>query len=110
MIKQDLHGYSVKDARDEIFYCMRKAIKKGYDEIHLIHGFNRGTGIRDYLDSSEFREDCKIEGMELISISRFKNKGDTLIKMELPPSMALSNFPDVRSKLELLKKYGKLTL
>jgi len=110
MIKQDLHGYSVKDAIDKIFYCMRKAIKNHDDEIHLIHGYNRGTGIRDYLDSSELQEDCKTEGMEIIYISRYKNKGDTLIKMELPPSLALSDFPDVRCKLELLKKYGKLTL
>ena len=89
---------------------MRKAIKYGYEKIHLIHGYNRGTGIRDYLDSSEFREDCKTEGMEIKSISRYKNKGDTLINMVLPPSMVLPDFPDVRNKLELLKKYGKLTL
>ena len=110
MIEQDLHGYSVKNAIDRIFYCMRKAIINGHEKIHLIHGYNRGTRIRDYLDSSEFKEDCKTEGMEIKSISRYKNKGDTLIKMVLPPSMVLPDFPDVWSKLELLKKYGKLTL
>jgi len=110
MIETNLHGLILIEAKDEIFRCMRKAVINRDDKIHLIHGHNHGTVIRDYLVSIEFRQDCKDEGFKIKSLSRYTNPGDSLILIYLPFALNLPNIIKNDNNWEKLKKLGKLRL
>lgn len=51
--KIDLHGYSPKDARMRLLEEIEKYRKQGVHTIKVIHGFNHGTKIKDWLKSSK---------------------------------------------------------
>ena len=110
MIKENLHRLILEDAKDEIFHCMRKAVINRDDKICFIHGYNHGTVIRDYIDSIEFRQDCKKEGFRISRVFRYTNPGDTIIKIKLPQIFNSPKKVKGNSNWEKLKRLGKIRL
>lgn len=51
MITIDTHGLRYIEATLEICGRIEEAYSQGHDEIKIIHGFNRGTSIRNYVRS-----------------------------------------------------------
>lgn len=48
-LQLDLHGFKLFEARMELCEDVLEAAEDGYESVHVIHGFNRGHVIKDYL-------------------------------------------------------------
>ena len=68
----DLHGMNVSDAEAAVEKALSSAGQGTY-QIRLVHGFNRGTGIRDMI-YREFRYDGRI-----VRIAPGDNQGITVL-------------------------------
>ncbi len=49
----DLHGYTAKNARAYLIEEIEKYRQQGINTVKVIHGFNRGTKIKDWLKNSK---------------------------------------------------------
>jgi len=49
----DLHGFTRKEAKEYLYEELTKNIKKGIKTFKIIHGFNNGSVIKDWLKSSK---------------------------------------------------------
>ena len=68
----DLHGMNISGAEAAVENALRNAGPGTY-QIRLVHGFNRGTGIRDMI-YREFRYDDRI-----VRIAPGDNQGITVL-------------------------------
>ena len=55
----DLHGLRVRNAKTALSDRVAVIHDNEGKELFVIHGFNRGTGIRDYIRSEKFVKDLK---------------------------------------------------
>ena len=79
----DLHELSLWEAKDNILQAISQAYCDGELKIKFIHGYNRGTVIRDYLDSQEFVDDMMNEGIWVKNVYRQTNPGVTFVIIDL---------------------------
>ena len=52
----DLHSIALKDAKNIIDYNIEYCIKNNISSLEIIHGFNNGNKIKNYLNSSSLKE------------------------------------------------------
>jgi hypothetical protein len=86
MIKCDLHGLTLKEAKDIIRDKIQECWEKGNPLLHLIHGYH-GHVIKDYVESEEFLADMNEAGFPLERIIRQKkrtfNPGENFFRLSL---------------------------
>jgi DNA-nicking Smr family endonuclease len=82
-MKLNLHKHTLEEAKDDIFSSLRKMITNKESCLEIIHGHIHGTKIRDYLDSIQFLQHCKQEGVSILSHNRHSNGGATTFTIEI---------------------------
>ena len=72
MITVDLHGREVCDAELEIIAKLYECVAIEDFELEIVHGFNHGTAIKDYIKSPRFKQVIQAEGFLVERISATK--------------------------------------
>ena len=74
----DLHRMSLKDSIVYIESKLEECINRGVNGLKLIHGYHKGTRLRDYFRSDKFKTDMKDAGF-IINIANIRDLGYTLV-------------------------------
>ena len=61
----DLHGFELREAIDEISYCLDVCQAKGIQDISIIHGYHGKQVLKDYIESEGFLKEMAREGFKL---------------------------------------------
>lgn len=80
IVEIDVHGLKRLEAKEFIYQELKKCIKNHIYTIRIIHGFNNGTVIKDWLiNSKDLLNDFNISKVESDPI----NSGATLIYLKI---------------------------
>ncbi|UYP47619.1 hypothetical protein NEF87_003904 [Candidatus Lokiarchaeum ossiferum] len=77
----DLHGYEQAEAYIEILHTLKECKAKNDQILQIIHGFNKGTILKSYVQSQKFIAQMKKEGFRL-SRKKSPNPGTSCFKIE----------------------------
>lgn len=72
----DLHGYELTDAIIEVFHALEECAVTEDQYLTLVHGYTRGSVLRNYFRSKRFLQVAAREGHRLQSI-KTPNPGQT---------------------------------
>ncbi len=61
----NLHGFELREALDEISYCLEVCKAKGIQEISIIHGYHGKHVLKNYIESDGFLKEMDREGFKL---------------------------------------------
>ncbi len=84
-MKCDLHGCELIEAKDEILLKLEEGQIKGDTVLEIVHGYHRGTVLRDYVRSQEFIDETILAGF-ILKIKDFSDPGRSFFHVILKPS------------------------
>ena len=108
-VQKDLHGLNLDEARKKIrhFINIRKWRIRGVihnsqaSRLTLVHGFNRGTVIRDYIRKGEMVSELIAMGfIEKIRFHNFSDRGSTTFDIIRPPPPS-SSLPSISNLIDI---------
>ena len=77
----DLHGFELSEAIIEVFHALEECTVNEDKYLEIVHGYNRGSVLRNYFSSKRFLQDAAREGYKL-RIVKSQNPGKTHIQIE----------------------------
>mgnify|MGYP000948081017 CR=1 FL=1 len=110
----DLHGLTLDKARKRINNFIRKMHGLKVPRLTLVHGFNRGTVLRDYISNGDMVPELIAMGIvKDIHIHKFLEPGKTTIDIihvtSLPsPKGSQSNIGNLTNIDEILAKISEM--
>ena len=108
-IQKDLHGLTLDEARKKIrnFINIRKWRIKGVihnsqaTRLTLVHGFNRGTIIRDYIRNGDMvSELIAMRIVKNIRFHKFSDRGTTTFDI-IRPASSVSSPPNIGNLIDI---------
>lgn len=75
-MKIDLHGLELIGAKEELALQLEECQVMGVKEVIIIHGYQHGQILKNYIRSERFLEEMRKEGLKL-KRKRFVNLGET---------------------------------
>ncbi len=76
-MKIDLHCMELIEAKEELALRIEEYQTLGVREIIIIHGYQHGQVLKNYIRSERFLEEMRKEGLKL-KRNRFENPGETV--------------------------------
>ena len=76
ILECDLHGYELSEAIIEVFHVLEECSVTEDKHLIIVHGYNRGSILRNYFRSKRFLYEAAREGHKLQSI-KSPNPGQT---------------------------------
>ena len=76
ILECDLHGYELSEAIIEVFHALEECSVTEDKHLIIVHGYNRGSVLRNYFRSKRFLQEAAREGFLLQSI-KSPNPGQT---------------------------------
>lgn len=76
-MKIDLHGCELITAKMELYYALEECIINDDDELEIVHGYQHGSVLKNYILSTSFINDMKKEGF-ILKLKSKKNEGSTI--------------------------------
>ncbi len=73
----DLHGFNLKDAKEEVICTLEDILAKGQRKVAIIHGYRNGQVLKNYFQSEQFLEDMNANGYGLNPKIHLNNPGMT---------------------------------
>ena len=85
-MKVDLHGLPLSEAKLKVQISVGEAWADSLSKIEIVHGYNLGTAIKDYIQNKNgFRDDMKRIYPEIPSlILNDKGLGSTIVRFKRP--------------------------
>lgn len=76
-LKIDLHGFELATAKTELYYALKECIMNNDDEIEIVHGYQHGSVLKNYIESNYFIQDMKKSGF-ILRLKSMPNQGSTI--------------------------------
>ena len=77
----DLHGFELSEAIIEVFHALEECTVNEDKLLEIVHGYNRGSVLRNYFRSKRFLQGAAREGYKLRFV-KSPNPGKTRILIE----------------------------
>lgn len=77
----DLHGFELSEAIIEVFHALEECTVNEDKLLEIVHGYNRGSVLRNYFRSKRFLQGAAREGYKL-RFFKSPNPGKTRILIE----------------------------